>query len=203
VDRVVRARKKIALRRLSLAALALLIAGCQRAGPLGRAGVALTPPESWHPVPTARVMVPGVPLAAWSGPDGSSLVVFRTLWVPGGTAEMLTEALANRLDNLPGLRILVRRAETVAGTAAGRVEAVAPGTGDALAASGLGTPMAPEGKALLPTREVTLVLPRPAETLYLTWHLRESSYDRIAPEIEATLASLRLSAGDKTTYAGN
>src|SRR5262249_41402999 len=141
-------------------------------------------------------------LAAWSGPDGSALVLYRTLWVPGGTAESLTESLANRLDNLPGLDLKVRRTETLAGTTVGRVEAVAPGTGDALAASGMGTPLEPAGKTLIATREITVAFARPAETLSLTWRLPESSYQRIAPDIQATLESLRFSAGGKTP-AGN
>jgi hypothetical protein len=199
---VVHAPIKLALRQVSLAALMMLIAGCQRGGRIGQAGLALSPPASWRPVASAGKVVPGVPLAAWSGPDGSSLVLYRTLWVPGGTAEKLTEALANRLDNLPGLQLLVRRTETVAGAGAGRVEAVAPGTGDALAASGMGTPLQPDGKTLFPTRVVTLAFARPAETLYLTWHMPESSYPQIAPEIEATLASLRFSASDQPSYAG-
>ena len=49
---------------------------------------------------------------------------------PGASAEMLAEALGNRLENLPGLKLLVKRTETVAGIPAARVEVVAPGTGD-------------------------------------------------------------------------
>jgi hypothetical protein len=139
-------------------------------------------------------MVPGVPLAAWSGPDGSSLVLYRSLPVPGGSATMVAESLANRLENLPELRLLVKRTEDLAGTAAARVEVVAPGTGDALAASGLGTPIAPAGKTLAPTRRVVLGFARPGQTLYLAWHMPESSYDRIAPEIQATLETLRFTS---------
>ncbi len=54
---------------------------------------------------------------------------------------MLAEAMGNRLENLPGLKLLVKRSETVAGTQAARVEVTAPGTGDALAPSGLGEPI--------------------------------------------------------------
>ena len=92
----------------SLHSLAVL-PGCSPAAPLERAGIALAPPASWHPERRSTWMVPGTPLAAWSGPDGSSLVIYRTLWVPGGSAEMLAEALGNRLENLPGLKLLVKR----------------------------------------------------------------------------------------------
>jgi hypothetical protein len=138
-------------------------------------------------------MVPGVALAAWSGPEDSSLVLYRTLPIPGGSAESIVEGLANRLENLPTLQLRVRRTERIAGTTAARVESVAQGTGDALAPSGIGTPVAPEGKTLLATHQVTLGFIRPNETLYLTWHVPESSFERIAPEIQATLDSLRLS----------
>ena len=113
-------------------------AGLRRKTPLDRAGIVLSTEQSWHAQNSAKWMVPGTALAAWSGPDGSSFVVYRTLWVPGGSAEMLAEALGNRLENLPGLKLLVKRTETLAGVAAARVEVVAPGTGDSLAATGLG-----------------------------------------------------------------
>jgi hypothetical protein len=175
----------------SLGALLGVMAGCQPAASLERAGIALQPPRSWQPKNAATWMVPGTPLAAWSGPDGSSLVVYRTLWVPGASTEMLAEALGNRLENLPGLKLLVKRTETIAGVPVARVEVVAPGTGDALAASGIGTPIEPPGKTLIPTRQVTLAFTRPRATIYLTWHMPEGSYDRIEPEMRATLESLR------------
>ena len=48
--------------------------------------------------------VPGDPLAAWSA-ERASLVVYRGLPIHGGTAEGIAEALANRLTNLPGMRV--------------------------------------------------------------------------------------------------
>ena len=125
------------------------------------------------------------------GPDGSSLVVYQTLWVPQGSAEMLVEAMGNRLVNLTGLKLMVKRSETVAGVPAARVEVVAPGTGDALAPSGLGETSSPPGTTPIPTRQVTLAFARPKATIYLTWHMPEGSYDRIEPEIQTTLQSLR------------
>ena len=104
---------------------------------------------------------------------------------------MLAEALGNRLENLPGLKLLVKRVETVAGVPAARVEVVAPGTGDALAPSGLGPPIEPAGKSLIPTRQVTLAFARPSGTIYLTWHMPEASHDRIEPEILTAIDSLR------------
>jgi hypothetical protein len=147
-------------------------------------------------------MVPGEPLAAWAGPDGSSLSIYRALPDPDGSAEALVTGLANRLDNLPGVQIRERTTEAVAGTTAARVELVGPGTGDALAASGTGTPVAPDDTELVPTRQVTLGFIRPSGTLYLSWHLPESSYERIAPEIRATVKSLRLAAsGMQAAYS--
>lgn len=173
----------------ALGALLAVIVGCQPAAPLDRAGIGLEPPTSWQPKNRTTWMVPGTPLAAWSGPDGSSLAVYRTL--PGASTEMLAEALANRLENLPGLKLLVKRTETVAGVPAARVEVIAPGTGDILAASGIGTPIETPGKALIPTRQVTLAFTQPSATIYLTWHMPERSYNRIEPDIRATLQSLR------------
>jgi hypothetical protein len=177
-----------------LAALVVVIPGCNPGTLLERSGIELKVPTAWHSVRATTWMVPGTPLAGWSGPDGSSLVIYRTLWVPDGSAEMLAEALGNRLENLPGTKLLVKRSETIAGVKAARVEVVAPGTGDALVASGLGEPIQPPEKTLKPTRQVTLAFARPTETIYMTWHMPEGSYEQIEPEIRATLQSLRFRA---------
>jgi hypothetical protein len=139
-------------------------------------------------------MVPGKPLAAWSGPEGSSLVVYRTLPWPGGTAEMIAESLATRLTNLPELKVAEKRLEKVAGLSAARVESVGAGNGDAFAPSGVGTPIATQGKPLISTRQVTLGIPRSDGTLFLSWHMPESVHEKLTPGIDATLASLHLSA---------
>jgi hypothetical protein len=198
---VLRASNKTAILSILLAAALELLSGCQPAGSLDRAGVAITPPDSWQPVQPTRWAVPGVALAAWAGPDGSSMVLYRTLPAPGGTVAQIADALAIRLENLPGLRVVVKRTETVAGASAARIEVVAPGTGDAVASSGTGTVIAPEGKSLVPTRQVTVGFVRPGETLYLVWHMPESSHDRITPDIDATLQSFRFtSSGKLSTY---
>jgi hypothetical protein len=147
-------------------------------------------------------MVPGRPLAAWSGPHGGSLVLYRTLPVPGGDAASVAEALANRLSNLPDLKVCVRRTEHVVGTTAARVEVIAPGTGDALAPSGTGPPTAPAGKSLVATHQVTLAFVRPDETLHLTWHVPEARFQELTGEIEATISALRFtSSGAASRYS--
>jgi hypothetical protein len=179
----------------------LLVMGCQAAPPLGRSGIELTPPATWRRVEPSAWMVPGEPLAAWSGPESSSLVVYRTLPVPGGSAATIADGLANRLENLPGLQVRERRTQTLAGTTAARVEVVALGTGQALAPSGVGTPVAPAGSSLIPTHQVTLGFVRPDKTLYVTWHLPESVHDRIAPDIQATLDSLRFTSRGRAWFS--
>jgi hypothetical protein len=188
---VVRAPKKIA--RLSLAAAVLSFSGCQPAGLLARTGVAVAPPASWRPVRPSPGKVPGVPLAAWAGPEGSALVVYRDLPAPGVSPAMLADALGNRLAHLAGLEVVVKRTETVGEALAARVEVIAPGTGDGLAPSGTGMPIAPDGKVLVPTREVIVGFPRPDATIYLMWDAPEASYGRIEPEIKATLESVEFS----------
>ena len=188
---MVRAPLTVAPVRDLLVVALVLTSGCQPTGSSGLPGIELAPPASWQRVQPSTWMVPGVALAAWSGPEGSSLVLYRSLPVPGGSAATLAEGLANRLENLPGLTVRERRTQTVAGQAAARVEVVAPGTGDAMAPSAAGTPVAPEDRALIPTHQVIIGLIRRDDTLYLTWHMPESSYDRIAPEIQATLESMR------------
>jgi hypothetical protein len=197
---VMGASHKIALLPMALAFV--LISGCQPAGLMERAGIAFTVPASWRSVEPLASRVPGVPLAAWDGPDGSSLVLYRALPAPGGSPAMIAEGLANRLENLPGLRLVVNRTETIGETTAARVEVVAPGTGNSLAPSGTGPPTAPDGKTLIPTREVTLGFHRPDATLFLTWNTPESSYGRIAPEIKATLETVRFINNGKPAFYG-
>jgi hypothetical protein len=188
-----------ALRAIGLGLLASLIAGCQPVGPLQGAGVNLSVPEGWKPVEPTRWMVPGRALAAWSGPEGSSFVVYRGLPAPGASAARLAEGLANRLTNLPELKILDRRELTLAGVPAVRIDLVAPGFGDALAPSGTGTPIALDGKALTPTRQATVVLARAAGPISFTWHAPEAAWPQVAPQIESTLASLSLAADSATS----
>ena len=89
--------------------------------------------------------------------------------------------------------------ETVAGLQAARVVVVGPGTGDALAPSGVGTPVAPPGKALIPTRRVILAIPRRADTLTLLWHYPESSREAIGPQVDDTIRSLKVSDAAAST----
>jgi hypothetical protein len=166
--------------------------GCQPAGSAGIPGLIVSPPSTWKRIEPPAAAVPGQPLAAWSGPEGALLVIYRELPNPGGSAAMVADALANRLENLPSLTIVEKRTESLAGSTAARVEVTAQGTGEALAPSGVGKPIAPEGKTLLPTRQLTVGFVRNHGTYYLRWHAPESSYDRIKPEIRATLDSLRL-----------
>jgi hypothetical protein len=168
--------------------------GCESTLPLERAGVSLTVPQTWQPIDPLRFAVPGTPLAAWSGPEGSSLVIYQTLPDARASAHSIAEGLTNRLANLPGLTLRARRIETVAGLPAARVEVVAPGSGAALAPSGVGTPVATEGKPLVPTYQITVGFPRSGGTLFFSWHTPEAAHDRLAQEIESMLQSLSLRA---------
>ncbi|HEV3164631.1 MAG TPA: hypothetical protein VGZ22_11435 [Isosphaeraceae bacterium] len=177
---------------VALASVLLLLAsGCEATSAL--TDLTIAPPAGWLPIDPAKAIVPGTPLAAWSGPQGSSLVLYKTLPIPQGTAATVATDFTNRLTNLPGLEVKAQRTETWGGHEAARVEVVAPGTGDALAPSGTGTAIAPKGKTLVPTHRVALAFLRPTDTLWLTWHYPDSASAEIAPQIEATLRSLRLS----------
>jgi hypothetical protein len=177
-----------------LVAWAVLVGGCTPSGPLEQAGVALTLPSGWKPVAPTTWPVPGTPLAAWSGPGGASLVVYRSLPVPDGKAESVARGLATRLENMPGLRVEAARGETVAGLDAGRVEAVAPGFGDSLAPTGIGTPVETRGP-LRPTRRVVILIPRPADTLALVWHAPAADAARLDGQVRDTLSSLKVERG--------
>lgn len=177
----------------------LTFAGCGPTTPLARSGIALTPPTGWSAVAADTWAVPGTPVAAWKGPERSSLVVYRTLWAPGTTSEATAQGLANRLDGLPGLKVVKRGVETVGGVESAWVEAVGPGTGDAFVPSGAGVPVAPAGSAIVPTRRIVVVIPRPSETLTLVWHAPEAQAAALANRARTTTDGLKLSGGSLAT----
>jgi hypothetical protein len=133
--------------------------------------------------------VDGVPLAAWSGPGRASLVVYRSLPVPGNDPAAYAEAFATRLENLPGLRVIRRGPDGVAGAVAARVDVSAPGTGDKLAPTGAGTPVAAAGETLRPTRRVLLAFLRHSDTISLVWHAPEADADALEAQIYEALGS--------------
>ena len=61
-------------------------------------------------------------------------------------------------------------------------------------------PTPPAGKPLVPTREVVVGFPRPDATLFLAWNIPESSYQGVASDIQATLESVRFTAGGTTSF---
>jgi hypothetical protein len=118
--------------------------------------------------------------------------VYKSLPNPGGTASSVAEALANRLTNLPELKVVAVRTESCAGSDAARVEVIAPGSGDAIAPSGTGVPVASAGGTLVPTHRVVVAIPRPADTLCLVWHAPESANAELQDQIQAILKGMRL-----------
>src|SRR6476469_2082939 len=84
--------------------------GCRSSVESVQLGIA--PSAEWRAAPIGSGNVPGTPVAAWSGPQGASLVAYTALPMPRGTAAGVSEDLANRLTNLPGLRVVERRTET-------------------------------------------------------------------------------------------
>ena len=181
------------------AAALVALSGCGDADPLARAGVSLRAPDGWTRAAVDRWAVPGTPLAAWSGPDRSSFVVYRTLPTPGTEAASLLTGLTNRFENLPGLTVRARGVEKVAGLDAARVELVAPGTGDAIAPTGQGVPLVDGQPSLTPTFRVLLTIPRPADTLCLVWNAPEEAADAVRSRVRETLKSIAIDRGRLAT----
>jgi hypothetical protein len=179
-------------RRVAAATLLLVASGCERPSLRDRAVPEIKLSEGWKPVDRSTWLAPGARLAAWSGPEGSSLTIYRKLPIPGGTAEQIVESMANRLTHLPGFEVLERRVETIAGVPAARVEVVAPGTGSEIAPSSVNKATAPEGTTLAPTREITIGFPRRDGTLFLAWRMPESARAVVAPQVDSALATLAL-----------
>jgi hypothetical protein len=178
-----------------------MVSGCGSRPALERAGVAVTVPEGWQPTAPRAYTVPGTALAAWTGPEGASLVVYRTLPNPEGTAEALRVDTANRLGNLPEAKLIAQKVRKIGGRDACQVELVLPGMGDAIAASGLGAPLAPKGRSLVPTRRVSVGFPRSSDTLWLAFHYPESAQPRVAPDVNRILDSLRVQSVSQATFS--
>jgi hypothetical protein len=90
------------------------------------------------------------------------------------------------------LKVVERGVANLAGIEAARVEAVGPGTGDALAPTGTGTSIGPAGVSLIPTRMVYLSFIRPADTLCLACYCPEAEYSGLKPEWDAIFQSITL-----------
>jgi hypothetical protein len=129
-------------------------------------------------------------LAAWSGPDNATLVVYRTLPIPAATPKALQREIEGRLGSLPEARIAFHGVAMIGPNTVARVDIVAPGTGGELAASGLGVPIAPKGRALVPTRRVVLAIPRESDTIWVACHYPESS--AAPPNIEEITKGMRV-----------
>ncbi len=184
-----------------VAAAALAAAGCADPSTMETTGVSITLRPSWKPVAEGTYLVAGKPIGSWSGPEGSSLSIFQVLPTPEiarglarpeAVAKTISVELANRATNLPGAKVLKSEVATVAGRAAAAVEWSAPGTGDAIAPSGVGTPVAPKGKTLIPTVRITRAIPRATDTIFVMFHAPESVEARLRPEIDAALDALRV-----------
>ncbi|GIW88827.1 MAG: hypothetical protein KatS3mg108_3151 [Isosphaeraceae bacterium] len=175
-------------RLLSIAGSGLLVSlatGClPRSGYSTTALVAGVPvPEGWSPTAMGPE-VPGVRLGSWTGPEGASLVLYRTLAIPDPDPVALGLELANRLTNLPEARVL--RTETHNGPAGAfaLVEVVAPGDGSRLAPSGLGQPRLDSGTPPIPTRQLTAGYPGPTQTVWLVAHYPDAVHARLGPVVE-------------------
>ena len=168
------ARSSHAIRMISLCVLSLL-SGCGGGSPLGRAGIdSLSVPTGWTPTRPDYWEVPGVPISAWKGPNGSSFVVYRELSTRGDEPASLARRIANRYENLPGLTLLASNEIVFSGMRAAKVEAVAAGTGAAFLPTGTGVPVSYDGLPHVPTRRILIAVPRGWETLAFLWHVPEA-----------------------------
>lgn len=167
--------------------LAAAIAGCQpsTADEARREQARVHVPDGWTAASDAP-SVPGVLLAAWSGPENATLTLYRTLGIPAPDPKPLALELANRLTNLPEARVL--RAEAIDGPAGplAFVEAIAPGDGGRLAPSGLGVARLESGSPI-PTRQISVGRPGVARTLWLVAHYPDAAHERLGPVLEKTL----------------
>ena len=178
------------------------VSGCGAPSPRDLAGYELTLPVGWRQTDADRYLVPGKALEAWEGPEGASLAIFETLPIPNATTESLLEETANRWVNLPEWSIADREMAQVGGAKVGRIEVVAPGSGDSLAPTGQGKAIDPKGRPLKPTRRLAVLIPLPDRTLYLFFHAPENAAQSLQPQWSEILASLKLKPRKSIAAAG-
>lgn len=165
--------------------------GCGSYATLGGIGLTgLQPSKSWTVADPASFVVPGRAIAAWRSPEGGSLVVVLGLAAPRTDASGLASELTTRLENLPELRIVKSSQRSVGGVQAAIIEVVAPGSGDALAPSGLGRPVAVTDQPLIPTRRISVGIPGRNRTVWLIWHAPESTASSLSREVDSVLDRL-------------
>jgi hypothetical protein len=148
------------------------------------------PGAGWTKAEPSSVLAPGRVISAWTGPEGSSLALVRTLPVPRGEAINLKMDFASRLDNNPELVFQKQETTTVGGQSAAWVEVVAPGNGSSLAPTGLGKPSVAPGETLVPTRRVSVGFNRPDAVYWLVAHYPEKARSTIGPAIEGVLRKI-------------
>jgi hypothetical protein len=170
-------------------------AGCATSAPeFGGMLRTFQPGPEWTSVDPSAVVVPGDPLAAWTGPEECSLAIFRALPIPRPDAGALLADWANRLTGFPETRVLSQEVIRVRNRPAFRLEAVALGTGSKWAATSLGVSPSDPEKRLIPTRRVLVGIPEREGTYYVQWTYPERGQDRVKPAIEQHLRSLGASA---------
>ncbi len=184
--------------RHGIALLFLAICGCGAPEP----SVTLQPPAGWHTIPLHAVPVPGQALRAWAGPSDATLVLYRTLPAPGATAVSVVSALANRLENLPGIKLLKQEPADFGSLRGMRLDVDGLGYGGRMAASSTGTFDIDQTGQLAPTREVTVAAVLQSGVYYLTWHTKTEHAAQLEPDIKATLERVRIGADpDPATYS--
>jgi len=193
-------RKERLAVRCALVALALSATGCGGPSPGATSSVQVDPGPGWTRISTTTPLVPGRCLAAWTGPDGSTLTLVRTLPIPRGTAEGLAAELSSRFENLPGMTREFAGVAKVGSVDAAKVVVVAPGTGGAIAASGLGTPIAPPGVTLIPTRRINLGFVRPDGAEWLIVHHPQPASPALTASIDAIVQGVTVRDASPASY---
>ena len=180
----------------------LLLAGCQRSAPLRGPGSPCSRPRRGDRSSRPHTRFPACRWRPGPGPRARRWSLYRTLPAPGGSPAMIAEALANRLENLPGLRRgrpsdgKGRRDDRGAGRGGRAGHRQRPGTQRSRHTDRSGWQDAgshPRGDSGFPQARCD-ALP----------HLGcpESSYDRIAPDIKATLETVRFTSSGQPSFSG-
>ena len=182
-----------AVRSFVVFSLLSLASGCGSNANLAGIGLSgLRPSKSWAAADPSSFVVPGRAIAAWRSSDGGSLVVLRALAAPRTDAAGLASEMTTRLENLPELRIVKSSGRFVGGVQSAIIEIVAPGTGDAIAPSGLGRPIGADDRPLIPTRRIAVGIPGRNQTVWLIWHAPESAAASLSSEVDSVLDGLRI-----------
>lgn len=147
----------------------------------GWCGFSLGVSQPWQQAPLRNYTVPGAIRCAWSGPNGSSIVVFvQEPGVPVSPRAILDSSVKAQKESL-GATVSAEEVRDIAGKQAMWMVVTGKGTGGAI-----------DGKGATQTTQHWVAVPRQRDVLVFLLTCPAPEYARLQKSFESAVASLKL-----------